>query len=250
MIFAYLASIACLVIVITVIVSHQHFRAMVAKDVEALLSDPVPSLGPEELATRWNSLPEPIQRYLRYSISEGAPAIRTAHLKHGGFFRTDPNQRWLPIQGEEYFTVAKPGFVWNATVRLAPLLWIAARDRLLAGRGNMLVKFSSTFTIANASGVEIDQGASLRWLGEALWFPYAFVGQAIGWEPIDERSARAKLLQHGFPVEGVFEIDEEGKLTRMRAERYRDEGRGNAALTPWFARCEDYRNFAGFHVPS
>src|SRR6185436_19203282 len=142
MIFAYLASIVCLVVAITVIANHQYFRAMVAKDVEALLSDPLPSLGPEELAARRNSLPEPIQRYLRYAIAEDARAIRTAHLKHGGFFRTDPNQRWLPIQGEEYFTVAKPGFVWNATVRLAPLLWFAARDRLLAGQGNMLVKFS------------------------------------------------------------------------------------------------------------
>jgi len=141
-----------------------------------------------------------VRRYLRFAIEDGAPATRTVRLEHGGTFRPKPEQRWLPIRGVEYFAAATPGFVWSASVRLAPLAWIDARDRLHNRRGNMLVKLESLFAIADASGPEIDQGASLRWLAEAIWFPYAFVGEAIRWEPVSGEAARATLLQEGAPA--------------------------------------------------
>jgi hypothetical protein len=146
--------------------------------------------------------------------------------------------------------VSKPGFVWNATVRPTPLLWIEARDRPLANRGNMLVKVYSTFTLADASGAEIDQGSKLRWLAEAAWFPYGLVGDQIRWQPIDERSARATLLGDGLPVSATFEVGQEGKIVCLRADRYRDIGGGKAVLTPWIGQYADYRDFNGLRAPS
>lgn len=169
-------------------------------------------------------LPEPVRRYLRFTVREGTRAIRTARLQHDGFFRTKPDQRWLPIDGEQYFTTAAPDFVWHATVRPLPLTWIEAHDCLVGGRGNMLVKLESIFPMADAAGPEIGKGASLHWLAESAWFPYALVGDAISWEPIDTRSARATIRNGGLPVSAVFEIDAEGRLARLHAERYCDIG--------------------------
>jgi hypothetical protein len=222
----------------------------VINDVARLFATTASSVGPEQMAARWSALPEPVRRYLRYAICPDAPSLGTVRLKHDGFFRTQPSQNWLQIKGEQYFTVGKPGFVWSATVTPLPLLWIEARDRLLAERGNMLVKFYSALTIVDASGAEIDQAAKLRWLAEAVWFPYAFVGDQIDWEPIDERSARATLLGEGLPVSATFEIDDEGKMVRLCGERYRDTGHGNAVLTPWIGRCTDYREWNKFVLPS
>ncbi len=83
-----------------------------------------------------------------------------------------------------------------------------------------------------------------------MWFPYGFVGGQIRWDPIDERSARATLLQDGLPVSAIFEVDEEGRFVRVRADRYRDGGGGRAVLTPWVGRCGDYRDFNGLRVPA
>jgi hypothetical protein len=114
----------------------------------------------------------------------------------------------------------------------------------------MLVKVMSLLTIANARGPQIDQASRLRWLAECAWFPYAFVGDSIEWEPID-RSARAKLKCDGLPVAAVFEFDEEGNLCRLQAERYRDMGRGKeAVLTPWGGEYSNYREVSGFRVPT
>ena len=114
----------------------------------------------------------------------------------------------------------------------------------------LLTQPNSTFTIAGASGAEIDQGSKLRWLGEAVWFPYGFVGDQIQWEPIDERSAKATLLGDGLPVSATFEVDKEGKIVYSRPDRYRDVGGGKAVLTPWIGRCADYCDFNGLRVPS
>jgi hypothetical protein len=246
--------VAAAVLAITVIIGRWRFRTRVASDVSVLLSSPAPAVGPMELAAREVTLPEPVRRYLRYAIPAGAPAIRTVHLRHAGFFRTKPNAPWLPIRGEQYFTTGRPGFVWNATVRMKPFFWpffeIDARDRLFEGRGNMLVKLASTFTVADATGLEIDQGSSLRWLAETAWFPYAVVSDAIRWEAIDAHSARATLVQDGLPATAVFEFDDEGKPKILRASRYYSDGNAPAKLLPWTGRYLEYREFGGFRVPS
>jgi hypothetical protein len=249
------ASVALLVLIAfaalagTSFVCRRRFRTLVAADVAQLLTDQAPQAGSAQLSERWDTLPEPARRYLRYAISEGAPSIATARLKHDGFFRTKPG-KWLAIEAEEYFTVGKPGFVWNATVRPAPFLWIEVRDCLLSGRGNMLVKVNSALTIANARGREVDQSATVRWLMELVWLPCGFVGSQIQWEAIDEHSARVTLLQSGPPASMVVEIDDEGKLVRLIGDRYRHAEDGKEILTPWIGRCSGYRDFGGLRIPA
>ena len=246
------AAIAALVgiAVLVPFVARWQFRGLVGRDVRRLFLDGSASVGPDQLRARWDTLPEPVRRYFRFAVREGTPPISIARLLHDGFFRTKPGDGWLPIEGEQYFTTAAPGFVWHASVRPLPLLWIEARDCLLKGRGHMLVKLESTFPIADASGPEIDQGASLRWLAESAWFPYGFVGDAIEWESIDSGSARASIRNGGLPVNAVMEIDAEGRLVRLRAKRYRDVGGGQAVLTSWTGRYGEYREIGGFCIPA
>lgn len=237
-------------VVLVAFSARRHFHALVARDVRRLFSSASAGVGPEQLRARWGTLPEPIRRYFGFAVREGTPPIRTARLQHEGFFRTNPDQRWLRIKGQQYFTTAAPGFVWHATVRALPLLWIEARDCLLNGHGNMLVKLESTFPIADASGAQIDQGASLRWLAECAWFPYGFVGDTVAWDAIDARSARATLRTGGVPATGVVEVDDEGRLVCLRAERYLAIGGAQTVLTPWTGRYSEYREWNGFRIPA
>jgi hypothetical protein len=120
----------------------------------------------------------------------------------------------------------------------------------LKARSDRLVRLLSTFGLADARGDEIDQGSRLRWLAESVWFPYALVGDQVEWEPIDARSARATLRCDGLTVRAVFEIDLDGRISQLHAERYRDVGGGRAVLTSWSGHYRDYREFGGFRVPS
>jgi hypothetical protein len=235
---------------IAIAAKHQQFRASAAADARAVFSRATSGPGAAALKARWAQLPPPIQRHLAYAVAPDAPSTRTVRLRHDGAFRTGPGQRWFPIAGEQYFSVGCPGFVWFASMRLAPLLWVQARDRLIGERGNMLVKPMSAFAIADARGPEVDEASALRWLAESVWFPYAFAADAVQWTSIDEQSARASLCHAGVPVQAVFEVDPQGRIVALHANRYRDLGGGRSMLTPWSGRYAGYREFGGFRVPS
>lgn len=230
----------------SVIVGSQGFEGLVTHDVHELFSQNVQAGASESR----RPLPEPVLRHLRYAVPGGTPAIRTVRMLHGGTFRTKPDAAWWPIEGEEYFTLGRPGFVWAARAEPSALVWIGVRDRLIDGRGNMLVKAYSTLTMIDAEGAQIDQGSRTRWLAEMMWCPTALAGDAMRWEPIDAHSARATLLDEGLPVSLVFEFDGEGKISGMHGERYYDAGDGKPKLAPWFGRARDYREFDGVRVPT
>lgn len=205
---------------------------------------------PPVVLSRVAGLPPPVQRYLRKAIA-GTPApIRSVRLRHGGVFRPSLTGSWLAIRGEQFFTTDPPAFIWWGRVRIAPGLWIDARDRSVNGRGNMFVTIESTIPIADSSGPQLDQGALLRLLGEMAWVPTAFLDDRyVRWEAIDDRRARATLDVNGLAVSGEFAFGPDDLPSSFMADRYRDVGGGRSLLTPFVGRVSDFRHADGLLVP-
>jgi hypothetical protein len=193
-------------------------------------------------------LPDPIQRYLRYTQIIGKAAIATVHLKQKGFFKTQPNKQWMPVVADQYFTVNPPALLWNAKISAAPFLSIAVKDSFVEGHGHSLAKLLSVITLADARGREIDQGALLRYLGEMGWFPTAWLSDQIEWQAIDAFSAQATMHDRDLTASAILHVNEQGQLTEVTAERYRD-AKPVAVLTPWSGRFSDYREVNGILIP-
>ncbi|NRB50546.1 MAG: hypothetical protein HRU41_22950 [Saprospiraceae bacterium] len=186
-------------------------------------------------------LPEIVQRYFKYALTEGQAYIKQVRLKHSGEFRTSPKQGWKPIRGEEYFTCSPPGFLW-----LGKLSWFSAVDKYIKGKGNLKVKLFSLYPVVNAKGPAADQGEFLRWLAEAVWFPTALLpSEKLSWEAIDERSAKIYYHDKNIQVEGTFQFNELGQITQFNAKRFMDENHQEE----WTTRCRDYRLVNGMHIP-
>lgn len=199
---------------------------------------------------RVDELPAPVRRYAGKAVRGRKRPVRSVRLRHGGTFRPKLDGGWLSIRGEEYFAADPPGFVWWGRARVAPGIWVEARDRCVSGVGSMLVLAESTFTLGDSAGPEIDQGALLRVLGEMPWFPTAFLDDRyVTWTSVDERHAEATLRVNGRGVVGVFAFGEDGLLETFSAIRYRDLGGGKSVLTPWSGRYGDYREVDGLLVP-
>jgi hypothetical protein len=200
--------------------------------------------------TRLATLPAPVRRYLERALGSRERAVRSVRLRHAGTFRTSLDGKWLPIRGEQYFSADPPGFIWWGRIAMVPGLWVEARDRSVDGIGNMLVRAESTFTLADARGPELDQGALLRLLGEMVWLPTSFLDERyVTWAPLDERRATATLRVGGREVSGVYAFGEDGLPTAFRADRYRDLGGGRSALTPFVGESGDFREEGGVLVP-
>lgn len=205
---------------------------------------------PPPMWSRLATLPKPVQRYLTKAITRESRPVRLVRLRHGGSFRPSLNGSWLPIRGEQHFSTDPPGFIWWGRIRMAPGLWIDARDRSVNGVGEMFVRAASTVTLAKSTGPELDQGALLRLLGEMAWFPTAFLDERyVRWSAIDDRRATATLQVNGRTVSGEFEFGADDLPTTFTADRYRDVGGGKSVLTPFLGTVSDFRLVDGLLVP-
>ena len=145
------------------------------------------------IAEDLEGLPEPVQRYLKYTQIVGKEKIKTVRLEQGGYFRMKEDQKWMPIKAEQYFNVDSVEFIWIAKVKVAPLVSIHAKDEFIDGKGNLVVKALGLIKVADASGYEVDHGEIMRFLAECVWFPSAFLNDNIRWEAIDNSSAKATI---------------------------------------------------------
>jgi hypothetical protein len=223
----------------------KRFGERVARDASRLLTAPT---TPRQLEG-FETLPAPVRCYLTKALGR-RHAVCAVRLRHAGSFRTSLDGGWLPIRGEQYFATDPPGFVWWGRVRVAPGVWVDAHDRSVAAAGSMFVAFESTLTLADRAGLELDQSAMLRLLGEMVWFPTALADERyVTWTAIDDRRARATLRINGHEASGIFELGDDDLPRSFRADRYRDVGDGKSVLTPFIGEYADYREQNGLLVP-
>ncbi len=194
-------------------------------------------------------LPASVQQYMAFSGVVGRPWIKTVVVKQTGGFRRAPDQPWMPVSALQTFTTDPPGFVWKASFKMFGLPMMSARDSYQAGHGNMFGKLAGLFTIFDVRGSELDQGSLVRYLGEMIWFPTAFLGKNVTWQGIDDHSAQVTLSDGGNKVTARIVFDAQGRPTLFSTNRYQEQN-GKYALVPWSVPMDTYREFGGLTIPA
>jgi hypothetical protein len=221
------------------------FERRMAREVDALLADAQPISGRTITERDVERLPEPVQRWLRYSKVVGAELPTTVRLRQDGQFQME-GRGWMPFTAEQYFTINPPAFLWKARFRMAPLISVSGRDRDQSGEGSIEMLVLSLVPVANKSGGGLNQGALLRFLGEIQWFPAAALADYITWQAVDSQSARATLTYGGIAAPMTFTFGADGRLIESAALRYND-GRGRNES--WVNRNDSDGEFGGIRVP-
>lgn len=216
----------------------------------ALLADAHHGQGEAVDASACEGLPEPLRRYLALVIPDGQPGVRRVRFTQSGVFRTrEKPEQWQPFRAVQHISTSPPGFVWDATVRMAPLLSVRVVDAYRHGSGMLNARLLAVFTVADASGPETDSGELMRYLAEAIWYPTALLpNERLRWQAVDQRSAIAVLRDSGREVSVKFCFDGEGLVSHCEAERFRIE-KGRSRRLPWRAYCSRYEVRGGFRIP-
>lgn len=196
-------------------------------------------------------LPEPVARYFAFALTPGQPLVRSARVRHEGTFRSGRDAPWSPFTSAEHFQAEPPGFVWDARIRMAPLVAVRVRDRYSGGVGAMFGKLGGLVPVVDERGSpEMASGALHRYLAEAVWFPTRLLpGAGLVWEAVDRTTARATLTDAGTTVSLAFTFGAGGEVIRVYTpERFRDVD-GVGVPTPWMGRFEEYRRIDGMMIP-
>jgi hypothetical protein len=124
------------------------------------------------------------------------------------------------------------------------------RDIYENGHGHMYGKIANLITVFDEKEREIAQSALIIILAEALLVPGYALADYISWEPIDEHSAKARLVHKGIDVSGIFYFNDKGEMTRFETDDryYMHPGKGNV-LTKFSAEISDYKKQGDLIIP-
>ncbi len=203
---------------------------------------------PRELAT----LPAPVARYFRAVLTPGQRLVTAARVAHTGTFNLDESgERWVPFTSHQLVITRRPGFDWDARIRMAPGVTVRVHDAYVAGEGILHAAVFGLVTVAEMRGTpEAAAGELMRYVAEAVWYPTALLpSQGVRWVAVDERTARATLADDPTQVTLEFGFDTAGLIATVRAaERSRAVG-GRPVPTPWQGRFWAYEVRDGMRVP-
>jgi hypothetical protein len=199
-----------------------------------------------------DTLPAPVARYLRRALGPHRE-LRLVRLEQLGTLRTDVrSERWMSFEAEHLVAPRSTGFVWNARVRVAPLLHVRVRDSLVEGRGAGQVDLLSAFTVAEDAGTpEMNSGSLHRYLAEAVWYPTALLPSAkLRWSAMAANSALATLTDHGVSVSLEFRFSDTGEVAGIYTPARWGRFDGGYRQVPWEGHFGSYEEKMGLLVPT
>jgi hypothetical protein len=194
-------------------------------------------------------LPAPVQRYFQAVLKDGQPIVAAVNLTQQGLFNlSETKAKWSPFTATQFVTTQRPGFDWDARIQMAPGVSAFVHDAYMLGGGSLHASLLGLFTVADVRDTpQAAQGELLRFFAEMPWYPTALLpSQGVGWEAIDNTSARATMTDGATTVSLVFRFNAEGTIETMRAEaRCRDK----LTAMPWSGRFWDYSTRNGMLIP-
>jgi hypothetical protein len=189
-----------------------------------------------------SGLPEPVQHYFKHVLKEGQPYISYVRLTHDGQFKPDLKKDWVDIEGEQYFTTEKPGFIWKGKSSL-----FTVRDMYMSDKGRIIVSLFSFFKVVNGEGAKYDQGELLRWLGESILFPTNLLpNEYLKWTSIDSVSAGLTFNYNDLSLFYKVSFNNKCEITQLETKRYM----GEDSLETWIGKLSDYKEINGIIIPT
>ncbi len=197
-------------------------------------------------------LPAPVQKYFQTVLRDGQPVIAAVHLEQTGAFNMGGSRdRWRPFTATQRVVTKRPGFDWDARIRMAPGVTVHVRDAYVAGEGILKASLFGLVPLADRQGgEEMAQGELMRFFAEAAWYPTALLpSQGVEWETVDDSSAKATLRDGDILLTLLFRFDERGLIESVQAQaRGRALGR-EVIPTPWEGRFSHYELLDGMLIP-
>jgi hypothetical protein len=197
-------------------------------------------------------LPPPVQSYFRAALTPGQPLVTGVSLQHSGTFNMgEAADSWKHFTSDQTVETARPGFVWDGTIRMAPCLPVRVHDAYVAGEGVLVPALFGLVKLTELRGTgDIAEGELLRWLAETAWYPTALLpGLGVEWSAIDDHSALATLTDGMVTARLTFRFGPDDLIASVRAEARGRTVAGAIIPTPWEGQWSDYRRHDGMMVP-
>lgn len=197
-----------------------------------------------------SGLPEAAKRYFLFSIAPGTPLYTVADITMSGRFGMGNNRRpdYLNMQARQI--LAPPdGFIWRMQARRS-LLRISGSDS-----ANWTRFWLHELLPVARNGASLDQRRSAfgRYVAEAVfWTPAAVLpGSGIKWAHLSDNTARLTVTRLGLEQSVDLTVAENGQPLLVSFMRWSNANpQKHYTLQPFGGYLSDFRDFAGFRLPT
>lgn len=197
-------------------------------------------------------LPEPVQRYFRLALTPGQPIVRGLRVEHAGRLNIGKSSdNWKPFTSGQQVCTRRPGFLWDARVRVAPGVTVHVHDAYVAGEGTLHPALLGLLPLGKQHGKgAIAEAELLRYLAEAVCYPTALLpSQGVSWQAVDAHSATATLRDGELSVRLLFCFNDAGLVESVRADARPCLLAGRFVALPWEGLWSDHEQQHGMCVP-
>ncbi len=197
-------------------------------------------------------VPQPVRTYLSKVLRENQPLIQAVKIEQRGSFnmgQTDAN--WKRFSANQFVTTNPPSFLWDARIRVAPLVDAFVKDAYMEGRGILEAKLLGLIKLVNVSSTpELDRAELMRYLGEAVWFPTALLPtQGVNWQAMDDSHAIATISFMNTEAKLLFEFDKENLVSSVYADTRAMISGKEIKFAAWQGRFWNYHMRDGMLIP-
>ena len=198
-------------------------------------------------------LPAPVKRYFETVLKEGQSIITAVTVQHTGTFNMGEKvANWKPFTSTQRVIMQRPGFDWDARIKLFPGVTAHVHDAYVAGTGLLEVAVFGLIPVASfPESADLSKGELMRFLAEAAWYPTALLpSQGVVWQGVDAQTAVATLTDGAFTLSLRFGFSAAtGLIDTVRAESRGRLVNNTMAFTAWQGRYWNYAPQSGMLVP-
>ena len=225
--------------------AHRNFEKQFTKDVFTAMASGMSAeiITGKDLET----LPAPVQNYLRYVGVVGKPKITNARITFTGQMREKGNT-WFNFTSEQYNFFKQPArfFFMKATIKGLPTYGYHSYKNKTA---RMQIKLLSIFPVADLKGVEMFPTETVTFFNDmCLFAPSALIDSRITWEDLNNHSAKASFTNEGTSISATLYFNEEGQLINFVShDRY---SVAEMKTFPFSTPVGAYKMINGYHLPT
>jgi hypothetical protein len=194
-----------------------------------------------------SELDEPVQRFLRHVIRDGAALSRGMRVTMTGRIKVGT---WLPFSADQ--TADGRSFAWRARVGWGPITPLRVLDRYADGAGTTEGRLLGRFTLFRADDLDTTRSSAARAALESFVFaPHSLLPQrGVAWRAETEDLIVACFDLSPEHPEVRARIDEHGAIRTVSALRWGNAGGQTFDYLPFGGDVNAERRFGDVLIPS
>lgn len=225
----------------------QHFEAQFKKDVETNL-ERTNRISTELMAEAdIQSLPQPVQKYLRYVGVLNKPKVKNIKIVFDGEMR-DKGKDWFKFRSVQYNFFDDPTRLFFMKAKMFGVT-VPGYHNYHAASASMDIRLFGLFPIVQVKGAEMNKAETVTVFNDmCIIAPATLIDKRIQWEGIDNTSAKATFTNGTNRISATLYFNELGQLVNFISDdRYAvSDMKRHRFSTP----MKDYKLFGGISIPS